>query len=66
MMRPMLAATVLLLALPAVAQDFGGMMLRSPAAVLDRVEQASASGCRLLTTSVTVRVTRATAAGTRR
>ena len=65
MMRPMLAAAVLLLALPAAAQDFGGVRLRSPAAVLDRVEQASASGCRLSATSVTVGVNRATAAGSR-
>ena len=65
MMRPMLAAAVLLLALPAAAQDFGGVRLRSPEAVLNRVEQVSASGCRLSTTSVTVGVNRAIGTGSR-
>ena len=67
MMRPMLAAAALLGlgALPAAAQDLGGVRLRGPEAVLSRVEQASASGCRLSATSVTVGVNRATAAGAR-
>ena len=67
MMRPMLAAAALLGlgVLPAAAQDLGGVRLRGPEAVLNRVEQASASGCRLSTTSVTVGVNRATAAGSR-
>ena len=65
MMRPMLAAFALigLSVLPAAAQDLGGVRLRGPEAVLNRVEQAS--GCRLSTTSVTVGINRATSAGSR-
>ncbi len=67
-MRPpkglMTAAALLLLgAAPAVAQDAGGIRLRGPASVLDRVEQVGSSGCRLSQTSVTVGVNRATAPG---
>jgi hypothetical protein len=67
MMRPMLAAAALLAlgTLPVAAQDLGGVRLRGPEAVLQRVEQASASGCRLSATSVTVGVNRATAPGSR-
>ena len=49
--------------LPAAAQEFGGVRLRGPAAVLDRVESVGQSGCRLSSTSVTVGVNRALAAG---
>lgn len=64
-MRLMLATAVLVLALTAAALDFGGVKLRSPAAVLDRVKQASTGGSRLSSTSVTVGVNRATAAKSR-
>jgi hypothetical protein len=50
-------------ALPASAQDFGGVRLRGPASVLDRVESVGQSGCRLSSTNVTVGVNRALAAG---
>ncbi len=57
------AALILGAALPASAQDFGGVRLRGPASVLDRVEANGASGCRLSQTSVTVGVNRATGPG---
>ena len=68
MMHPMLAAVLacgLALggALPAVAQDAGGVRLRGQADVLDRLDQADRSGCRMSQTSVTVGVNRATARG---
>ena len=55
------AAAVLALcaALPAAAQDFGGVRPRGPASVLDRVEAVGESGCRLSQTSVTVGVNKA-------
>ena len=65
MMRPLLAAAALGLALPlwaappAAAQEFGGVRPRGSAAVLDRIEQVDRSGCRLSQTSVTVGVNRA-------
>ena len=61
MMRPMLAAAALTLcaALPAAAQDFGGVRLRGPGAVLRGIEQVDRSGCRLSQTSVTFGVNRA-------
>lgn len=67
MTRPMLAAAALLLcaALPATAQDLGGVRPRSPAGVLERIEAVGASGCRLSQTSVTVGVNRALASGSR-
>jgi hypothetical protein len=65
MTRSTLAAAALALcaALPAAAQDAGGVRLRGPAAVLDRVESVGQSGCRLSATSVTVGVNRALATG---
>ena len=65
MTRSVLAAAALALcaALPAAAQDRGGVQLRGPGAVLDRVESVSQSGCRLSSTNVTVGVNRALAAG---
>ncbi len=61
-MRPMfVAALALLAAAPAVAQETGGLRMRGPASVLDRVEQVGSSGCRLSHTSVTVGVNRALA-----
>jgi len=50
-------------ALPAAAQDLGGVRLRGPATVLDRVESVGQSGCRLSATNVTVGVNRAIGAG---
>ncbi|MDO9708139.1 hypothetical protein [Paracraurococcus lichenis] len=63
MTRSMIAAAALALcaALPAAAQDFGGVRLRGPESVLDKVESFDRSGCRLSTTSVTLGVNKATA-----
>jgi hypothetical protein len=56
------AALVLCAALPAAAQDFGGVRLRNQASVLDRLESFDRSGgCRLSNTSVTVGINRALA-----
>ena len=65
MMRPMLVAAALACcaALPATAQEFGGVRLRGPASVLDRIDSVDRSGCRLSQTSVTIGVNRALAAG---
>jgi hypothetical protein len=65
MMRPMLVAAALACcaALPATAQEFGGVRLRSPASVLDRIDAVDRSGCPFSKTSVTVGVNRALAAG---
>ena len=65
MMRPMLVAAVLACcaALPATAQEFGGVRLRGPASVLDRIDSVDRSGCRLSQTNVTIGVNRALAAG---
>ena len=65
MMRPMLVAAVLACcaALPATAQEFGGVRLRGPASVLDRIDRVDRSGCRLSQTNVTIGVNRALAAG---
>lgn len=65
MLRPMIAAAALTLcaALPATAQEYGGVRLRSPASVLDRVESADRTGCRLSQTNVTFGVNRAFGSG---
>jgi hypothetical protein len=60
-MRTTIAAAALacLAALPAAAQDFGGVRLRGPASVLDRIESVDRTGCRLSQTSVTFGLNRA-------
>lgn len=65
MLRPMIAAAALTLcaALPATAQEYGGVRLRGPASVLDRIESVDRTGCRLSQTSVTFGVNRAFGAG---
>ena len=65
MTRSMLAAAALALcaAMPAAAQDRGGVRLRGPASVLGRVESVGQGGCRLSQTEVTVGINRALAAG---
>jgi hypothetical protein len=65
MMRPTLAAAALLLcaALPAAAQDLGGVRPRGQATMLDRIESFDRGNCRLSQTSVTFGVNRALAAG---
>ena len=65
MIHPMLAVIALIGfgVLPAAAQDLGEFRLRGLEAVLSWVEQASASGCRLCTASLTMGVNRATAVG---
>ncbi|TDG25706.1 hypothetical protein E2C05_25725 [Paracraurococcus ruber] len=67
MMRSMLAAAALALcaALPATAQDLGGVRLRGPGAVLDRVESFDRGGCRLSQTSVSLGVNKAIGADSR-
>ena len=52
--RIAVAAMLACLAMPAAAQDRGGVSLRNPGSVLDRIESADRSGCRLSQTSVTV------------
>ena len=61
--RIAVAAMLACLALPAAAQDRGGVSLRNPGSVLDRIESADRSGCRLSQTSVTVGVNRAVGRG---
>lgn len=65
MLRPMVTAAALALcaALPAAAQDFGGVRMRNQESVVDRLDSFSRSGCRLSQTSVTVGVNRAFAPG---
>ncbi|MBX6744324.1 MAG: hypothetical protein IRY87_20000 [Acetobacteraceae bacterium] len=65
MLRPMIAAAALTLcaALPAMAQDHGGVRLRGPASVLDRIESVGRTGCPLSQTNVTFGVNRAFGAG---
>jgi hypothetical protein len=60
---PAVAATVLLVgALPAMAQDFGGVRLGSQGALLDQVEQRD-PGCPLSQTNVVIGVNRAMTPG---
>jgi hypothetical protein len=65
MFRPAAAAMLGLLcvSLPAMAQEAGGVRLRSPGAVLHQLDRVERSGCRLSQTSVTVGVNKATARG---
>ena len=67
MMSPRIAVAALALcaALPAAAQEAGGIRLRGPAATLDRIEAVDQSGCRRSQTSVTVGVNRAFSPGSR-
>ncbi len=46
-----------------MVHDRGGVRLRGPEAVLNRVESVSQSGCRLSATNVTVGINRALSAG---
>jgi hypothetical protein len=65
MFRPLPVAAVLALlcgALPAVAQDYGGVRLGNQNTLLDEVEQR-APGCPLSQTNVLVGVNRATSTG---
>ena len=57
-LRSLVPALALLAALPASAQETGGMSLRGPAATLARIQQLQ-PGCALSQTSVTVGVNRA-------
>lgn len=52
MFRASLAALALMAALPAAAQDLGGVRMRDPTAVLDQID--ANRGCPLSSTSVTV------------
>jgi hypothetical protein len=61
MLRASLAAIALLAALPAAAQDRGGIPRRDPTAVLDQID--ANRGCPLSATSVTVGINKATARG---
>jgi hypothetical protein len=61
MLRASLAAIAVLAALPAAAQDTGGIHRRDQTAVLDQID--ANRGCQLSTTSVTVGVNKATQRG---
>jgi hypothetical protein len=61
MLRSTIAALVLLAALPAAAQDRGGVHMRDPTAVLDQID--ANRGCPMSATSVTVGVNKTTAVG---
>jgi hypothetical protein len=61
MLRASLAAIALLAALPAAAQDRGGIHRRDSTEVLDQID--ANRGCQLSTTSVTVGVNKATQRG---
>jgi hypothetical protein len=61
MLRASLAAIALLAALPAAAQDSGGVSRRNPYAVLGQID--ANRGCPMSSTNVTVGINRATAMG---
>lgn len=61
MLRLSLAALGLLAALPAMAQDRGGVRMRDPTAVLDQID--ANRGCPMSSTSVTVGVNKTFGAG---
>jgi hypothetical protein len=61
MLRTSLAILALVAALPAAAQDRGGVHMRDPTAVLDQID--ANRGCPLSATSVTVGVNKATGRG---
>jgi hypothetical protein len=65
MFRPVAAAVLAMLctSLPVMAQEAGGIRLRSPGNVLGDLQSVDRSGCRLSQTSVTVGVNRALAQG---
>jgi hypothetical protein len=57
MLRSSLAIIALLVALPAAAQDRGGLQRRDPTAVLDQIE--ANRGCPMSSTNVTVGINKA-------
>jgi hypothetical protein len=61
MLRTPLVVLALLSALPAVAQERGGLQTRDPFAVVDKID--ANRGCPMSTTSVTVGVNKATGTG---
>lgn len=61
MFRSILAAMALMAALPAAAQETGGLRMRNQTSVLDQIE--SNRGCPLSSTSVTVGINKATSNG---
>jgi hypothetical protein len=61
MLRASLAAIALLAALPAAAQERGGVHRRDPTSVLDQID--ANRGCQMSATSVTVGVNKATQRG---
>lgn len=61
MLRPTLIVLSLLAALPAAAQDRGGLRMRDQTAVLDQID--ANRGCPMSATSVTVGVNKATSFG---
>jgi len=63
MLKASLAAISLLAALPAAAQEVGGLHMRSGAAELGQIEANSSSGCPMSSTSVTVGLNRAVGMG---
>jgi hypothetical protein len=63
MLRTSLVLLGLVAALPAAAQDRGGLQLRGPSLTLSKIEANQAQGCPLSSTSVTVGVNRASGFG---
>jgi hypothetical protein len=61
MLRVSLTALALLTALPAAAQDRGGMAMNTSLSELDRIQ--ANQGCRMAVTSVTVGINKAMATG---
>jgi hypothetical protein len=61
MLKPLYIIVALLTALPAAAQDRGGLSMRDPTAVLDQID--ANRGCPQSATNVTVGVNKATAFG---
>jgi hypothetical protein len=63
MLRTPLVVLALLSALPAAAQERGGIQMSNPFAVVDKIDANDSRGCPLSATSVTVGVNKATGTG---
>jgi len=63
MLRPALTVLALVAALPAAAQERGGLPIRNSLSELNQIDSNTSRGCPLSATSVTVGVNKATGAG---
>jgi len=63
MLRSSLAILALLAAVPAAAQDRGGLQIRNPLNEVRQIDNNASRGCPLSSTSVTVGVNKATGTG---